>query len=224
MTKNANRGRGGDSSGTWLLPPRLPATLLSTMRDRSLPPARRLDAQVRVFDHVYRVVSVILGRGRPEVEDAAQEAFLAVFNASKDLLAKVEPDAEVAPWINTIAARKAIDHRRRARHRAYTPLEDVPSLPHDAASPDDAVGLTYFVGRLLESLTDEQREIVLLRYWGGHTDEDIAERLDACLGTVKTRLRRSLRVLLSQAKRMEAGSSWDFAIPWARDGTDPSGT
>lgn len=223
MTKNGTRTRGGDESGTWPTPPRLSATLLRTMRDRSLAPHLRLEAQVKIFDHVYRVVSVVLGRGTADVDDAAQEAFMAVFNASKDILERIAPNAEIAPWINTIAARKAIDHRRRAKQRAHASLDDLLSLSNESALPDETVGVTYFVGRLLDKLTEEQREMVMLRYWGGHTDEDIARDLEKCLGTVKTRLRRTLKMLSTEAKAIDPSHSCDFAIPWARDGTDPGG-
>lgn len=220
MTKNGTRTRGGDRSGEWPTPPRLSATLLRTMRDRTLSPSLRREAQVKVFDHVYRVVSVVLGRGMADVDDAAQEAFLSVFNASEDIVEKNAPGAEIAPWVNTIAARKAIDHRRRAKQRAHASLDDLPPLPNEAAPPDETVGVAFFVGRLLDKLTEEQREMVLLRYWGGHTDEDIARDLEKCLGTVKTRLRRTLQVLSTQARAIDTGHSCDFAIPWARDGTD----
>ena len=48
------------------------------------------------------------------------------------------------------------------------------------------------VRRCLETLTDLQRESVTLAYYGGYTYREVAELLDAPLGTVKTRLRDGL--------------------------------
>ena len=48
------------------------------------------------------------------------------------------------------------------------------------------------VRRCLSGLTDLQRESVQLAYYGGYTYREVAELVDAPLGTVKTRLRDGL--------------------------------
>ena len=44
----------------------------------------------------------------------------------------------------------------------------------------------------LESSHESERELIVLAYWGGLSQSEIAERLDIPLGTVKTRTRTAL--------------------------------
>ena len=60
----------------------------------------------------------------------------------------------------------------------------------------------------LTALRSEQREVVLLAYYGGLTHSEIARRLGQPLGTVKTRMRLGLKKLR------------DVMGPQAREWTD----
>ena len=42
------------------------------------------------------------------------------------------------------------------------------------------------------SSTESERELIVLAYWGGLSQSEIADRLDTPLGTVKTRTRTAL--------------------------------
>jgi len=44
----------------------------------------------------------------------------------------------------------------------------------------------------LQKLDENERELIVLAYWGGLSQSEIAERLDIPLGTVKTRTRTAL--------------------------------
>ena len=136
-------------------------------------------------------------------EDAAQEAFLAVF---QDLAALQQPGAFV-PWLRTVVGKHC--DRISRRRRSTEPLEadderlivDAPS-PLDAIEHDEVEGL---VGRAIASLPTKQRDVVTLYYIGEQSGREVATFLDLPLTTVKKRLhdskprlRRSMATMAKQ--------------------------
>jgi RNA polymerase sigma-70 factor (ECF subfamily) len=70
-----------------------------------------------------------------------------------------------------------------------------------AADPFRATLNRDAVGRALARLSPEQRIVVVLRYWRDMPLDEIATRLDVPLGTVKSRLHYSLRLLSREIER-----------------------
>ncbi|MDX1511361.1 MAG: sigma factor-like helix-turn-helix DNA-binding protein, partial [Nitriliruptorales bacterium] len=67
------------------------------------------------------------------------------------------------------------------------------SIAHDAVSETVTNRLEQQqVRTALGTLTELQREVIELAYYGGHTHREVSELLDAPLGTVKTRMRDGL--------------------------------
>src|SRR5262249_41121480 len=136
----------------------------------------------------------ILGQ-RERAEDVLQESFVAVWRRAADYA----PERGAAmPWLATIVRHRAIDALRRFGRQpaAHAESEDV-ILTLAAAPVDDAdrgVALAA-LQRCLDELGETQRRAVLLGYVYGYTNEELAARLAAPLGTVKSWLRRSLERL-----------------------------
>ena len=136
-------------------------------------------------------------------EDAAQEAFLAVF---QDLASLRQPGAFV-PWLRTVVGKHC---DRISRHRrSAEPLEaDDERLVVDAPSPLDAIEsyeVEGLVGRAIASLPTKQRDVVTLYYIGEQSGREVATFLDLPLTTVKKRLhdskprlRRSMATMAKQ--------------------------
>jgi len=101
-----------------------------------------------------------------DADDAWADTFLAALEAYPRLAA----DANVEAWLVTIAHRKAIDHIRRAAHRA-TPVAAVPEPVTDDAAPD------LDLRRALARLPDKQRFAVVYHYLVGLPYAEIAEIL-----------------------------------------------
>jgi RNA polymerase sigma-70 factor (ECF subfamily) len=136
-----------------------------------------------------------------EAEDLLQEVFLR-------LLRQPAPLSHVKAWLYRTATNAVIDHRRHRRHEtiadepSLTSLIDRPesALPRD---PGDRVAQQDVLGRALATLTEEQRVVVSLHYFGDLPIREVARVLGLPEGTVKSRLARAYRLLADALKREE---------------------
>ena len=138
-------------------------------------------------------------------EDVVQDAFLGAWrNAAR----YVEGRGSVKTWLLSIVHHRAIDAIRRRRPTTELPEIDA-GLPEALTLPDvwaevsaslDAVT----VREALVALSDVQREALELAYFGGLTQQEIAERTGTPLGTVKSRMRLGL---LAMRRSLEVGST-----------------
>jgi RNA polymerase sigma-70 factor (ECF subfamily) len=126
-------------------------------------------------------------------EDVVQDAFLGAWrNAARYL----EGRGSVKTWLLSIVHHRAIDAIRRRRPTTQLPeREDVP--PPSLTLPDVwaevAAGLDAEAVRgALAVLSDVQREAIELAYFGGLTQQEIADRTGTPLGTIKSRMRLGL--------------------------------
>ena len=154
------------------------------------------EAYASLFDHVApKVVGVCrrVVRDPARSEEVAQEVLTEVWRSAK----RFDPDKGSAmTWIMTIAHRRSVDCVRsvqasrdrdervghRDRSRAFDEVVEAVETREEHRDVREA----------LESLTDLQREVIDLAYFGGHTYREVAELLDTPLGTVKTRMRDGL--------------------------------
>lgn len=144
-----------------------------------------------------------------EAEDAVQEIFIELWKNA----ARFDPErgSEVT-FIATIARRRLIDRRRRqARSPDPEPLAfDVAS---DGSSPVrklETLEEAKVAQEALEQLRPEQQEVLKLSIYDGWSHQQIADRLEMPLGTVKTHVRRGLarvRELLGQLPQAVKGGA-----------------
>ena len=161
--------------------------------------AGQLDALEELYDRyrtmAYSIALRITGDASL-AEDVVQDAFLGVWrNASR----YIEGRGSVKTWLLSIVHHRAVDAVRRRRPTAELPeREDVPppALQLPDLWDDVAAGLDRAaIARALATLSDVQREAIELAYWGGLTQQEIAERTATPLGTVKSRVRLGLLAL-----------------------------
>lgn len=127
-------------------------------------------------------------RDRMRAEDAVQETFTAVWRSARTYRPERGPGA---PWIYTVARNAIVD---RARHRSEPPSE-VPDMALSEAGPSEQAEIadaSFRVHRALEDLSQSERDVIELAYWGGLSQSEVAEFLGIPLGTVKTRTRAAL--------------------------------
>ncbi len=143
---------------------------------------------------LYPMVLRIL-RSPSEAEDALQEVWLQVWKR----VATFDPRrGTVAAWLVMLARSRALDRYRSvaSRRNAETRVEAAPEASVDDASTSAAQRqLSERVVRALEQLAPQQRQVIEIAYFEGLSQAEIAARLNAPLGTVKSWTRQGLMKL-----------------------------
>src|SRR5919198_3256934 len=125
---------------------------------------------------------------RTQAEDAVQETFAAVWRSARSYRPERGPGG---PWLYAVA-RNAIIDRSRARNEPAVEAPDQESHELGPAERAEASWTAWRVHRALEELSQHERSIIELAYWGGLSQSEVAEYLGIPLGTVKTRTRAAL--------------------------------
>ncbi len=167
--------------------------------------ARRDERALGSLYDRYRVILFgILARilnSREEAEDVLQEVFFQVWRRAADF---DEQRGRPFTWLVTLARSRAIDRLRQLAARQRV-AESAARSSSDETS--DAVADTLhaeqkeIVQRALAQLPEEQKRTLMLAYFEGLTQSEIATKLSTPLGTVKTRMRSGmikLRELLGE--------------------------
>jgi RNA polymerase sigma-70 factor (ECF subfamily) len=141
---------------------------------------------------LYSAALRILGRAA-DAEEVLQEAWLQAWNRAESY--DVARGAVVA-WLLTLLRSRAIDRvrSRASRQRVEQAVAEAP--PPQAVVEPPAVAaqreLQERVTSALEELAPQQRQVLELAYFGGLSQSEIASRLGAPLGTVKSWTRQAL--------------------------------
>jgi RNA polymerase sigma-70 factor, ECF subfamily len=169
------------------------ATLIEAVARGSRPALKRLYEleSRRLYGIALRIVR------RPEVAaDVLQEAFIQIWQNAQSY--SPERGAGGA-WLTGIVRFRALDAVRK--HGREVPSDD-PRLGDEAQEPDVVERLATqaeadALRRCLGLLDDQQRRCVTLAFVDGFSHAEIAERLAAPLGSVKSWVRRGLLALRS---------------------------
>jgi RNA polymerase sigma-70 factor (ECF subfamily) len=185
---------------------------MASVANPQAPPLRRLDVTVHscthdaqwlsglyesTFDAAYRL-AVVLTRDRDLAEDVVAEAFLRTW-AARD---RFDPNRPALPWILSITRNCAMDALRSRRLHV-----DIDSIA-EPSSDDDTAGMRGLDEDQLRALadgvarlTDEQQQVVLLRFYQGLPHQAIAERLGKNPNAVRA---IQFRALAQLRKHLEA--------------------
>jgi RNA polymerase sigma-70 factor (ECF subfamily) len=142
--------------------------------------------------YVNRVSGYVRGLGVTDLEDTVSEVFVAVVRG----LPRFKGDeADFRRWLFTIAHHRAVDaHRTRTRRREDP--TDPGTMPDLGVRDDtDRRADANDLANLLDQLTPDQREVILLRIIADLSVADTAEVLGKQPGAIKTLQRRALASL-----------------------------
>jgi RNA polymerase sigma factor (sigma-70 family) len=129
-------------------------------------------------------------------EDVVQQVFLALWKGKGYDSAR----GAVSTWLLSITHHKSIDTLRREgnRRRRLASEHALLELAASGPGPEDAAWAQMRAERTREALRElppEQREVLLLAYYGGYTQREIADLTGLPLGTVKSRTLAAMRRL-----------------------------
>lgn len=155
-------------------------------------------ALTALYDHTSPILYGLLMRmlRRPDwAEEALQDCYLRVWQHAE----RYDPDkGEPIAWLIGIARYRALDRLQTARDRTQRLHDNEAELRdqiEEAPGPEQLAvereGLER-LQRCLRGLQEEQRRSVLMAYYEGYSHSELAQVMDAPLGTVKAWVRRGL--------------------------------
>ncbi len=143
-----------------------------------------------------------------EAEDLTQEVFLKLYRQ----LHRYRGDVPLVAWALRLSRNLCIDHYRhyRLQKKSETVSDDVLALMPSADDLESTVQTRErrrLVHRTLAEMPEDLATVVLLRDLQGWSYEEVAAALEVPLGTVKSRLNRARRELVSRLEtRLELAS------------------
>lgn len=131
-------------------------------------------------------------RDRQYAEDAVQEAFLDLWRTAGRFDAS---RASARSWLLLLTHRRAVDRVRTEQRQSSTSVASLPDRPCDRQDTEMHVERALAgqaLRRALRDLPGVQQEALVLAYWGGYSQSEVARLTRAPLGTVKDRTRRAM--------------------------------
>lgn len=146
----------------------------------------------RTSPHLLAVLLRML-KQRDRAEEALHEVYLKVWRTAGGY----DPARGAAmAWLVGVARHAALDRLRRSRREVAleeaADRDDEPAGTLDPLAASLAAADARRLQRCLEGIEPEPRSCIVLAYWEGLTHDQLAQRLQRPVGTVKSWIRRSL--------------------------------
>jgi RNA polymerase sigma-70 factor, ECF subfamily len=160
-------------------------------------PETALDFGELVREHQSMVFSVCWHflHNRDQAEDVAQEVFLGLHRN----IATIQSAAHAGHWLRKVAVQRAIDAGRRRLRRPQVALADVAEPAAATPVRDPMLGET--LRRLIATLPETPRMVMVLRYQEDLDPTEIGQVMEMPVATVKSHLQRSLALLREKLTR-----------------------
>ncbi len=148
-------------------------------------------------DTIYAMLLKYTGNS-DDVDDLMQEAFMKAYLK----IGLYNPKYDFGAWIYTIARNTFVDFSRTRKSNAINPqnlsLESSDTSHMSAPTPEDCIinaQQRAQIERYIAMLPADYRQLFELRFLDEYSYEEIAEKLDMKLGTVKTRIFRVRNIM-----------------------------
>jgi RNA polymerase sigma-70 factor (ECF subfamily) len=146
-------------------------------------------------------LALAITRCPARAEDAVQDAFARLWKS------QARPEGDLVPYVFAAVRNAAFDQVRRQEPTATAePASIFNGLVSDPASEAITAEEHGLVRRAIDALPEPEREVVVMRVYGGLTFDEMARALGEPLQTVASRYRRALEKLSERIKAV-AGPS-----------------
>lgn len=158
----------------------------------------RADALRRIYEaEAARMLGIALRilKRRALAEEAVHDAFISIWNNAASYDSRL---GSARGWVQTIVRNRSLNILRGEARTELTETLEPFDVASEEESPEDVVGRLSEADALrhcLQRLEPAPRQAVVLAYVQGLSHGEIAERLRIPLGTIKSRIRRSLLAL-----------------------------
>ena len=160
-----------------------------------------------VQEHSQRLYAIILRmvQSQNAAEDILQDTWILVMRK----LHQFNPNRPITPWLTQIAVNCCRSYWRKERLRSFLkPSEFIARHqnlePKPAGDSPTAWEQQQLAGKALQGLSPKLREAVVLKFYSGLTQDEIAEVLRIPVGTVKSRLNYALNIMRANINQGEA--------------------
>ncbi len=157
-------------------------------------------ALAEAYERWSRLVYTVAARSLPspaDAEDVTQAVYISAWRSRQNF----DPDAGTVPaWLLAITRRRVADFHRKRRDEV--PLDNAPDQGHHETD----VAAQVAVADEIDELGEPAGRIIRMAFYDDLTHQQIAERLDMPLGTVKSHIRRSLVKMRSRLEVTHASA------------------
>ena len=163
--------------------------------------------QAKVFSIIYGIL-----RNRNDAEDIAQQVFAKVYFSINNF----DSRSSLLTWIYKITVNECYDYLRKKRVRKLVyesdfseedsrKMENSEAVSDHQPAVDQSLARRDLAFKLLEKLSEEDRQLILLKEVEGHSVEELAERTGLNENTIKVKLFRARQKLLKASQKLFRG-------------------
>ena len=165
----------------------------------------------RYQSKVYSIIYGIL-RNRNDAEDIAQQVFSKVYFS----IGNFDSRSSLLTWIYKITVNECYDYLRKKRVRKLVyesdfseedsrRMENSEAVTSNGPAIDESLARRDLALKLLEKVSEEDRQLILLKEVEGHSVEELAQMTGMNENTIKVKLFRARQKLMKAAQRLFRG-------------------
>ncbi len=163
---------------------------------------RAYESLVQQYEQIAFRTAYLITHDADEAADAAQDAFVRAYNA----LRSFERGRPFRPWLLRIVTTQSLNRIQANKRRAHMTERygEQVLMSEDKPSPERAVSARQRSERLRDAVSKlgaDEQALIVLRYFLELPEQEVAETLNIPLGTVKSRLHRTLAKLRELIRR-----------------------